>query len=120
MGGVAEGTTWHGMMFDSRHQMPFHRPALVEMLVHPKVFGKVVGILGWNIYCYHAHAMFTRASTRPSGGSEPLGDRWHQDSGRVNEDLETEPRPRLSVKTSFFLTDTRCGCKRASRHTKVA
>ncbi|CAE7224014.1 unnamed protein product [Symbiodinium natans] len=109
MGGVAEGTTWHGMIFDKRHDMPFYHAELVKMLVHPKVFGKIVGILGWNIYCYHAHAMFTRALSTPLSTSdltEPLGDHWHQDSGRVNDDVEGEPRPRLSVKASFFLTDT--------------
>ena len=109
MGGVAEGTTWHGMMFDKRHDMPLRHAALVKVLVHPRVFGKIVGILGWNIYCYHAHAMFTRAVSRPADDielAEPSGDHWHQDSGRVNIDVEGEPRPRLSVKASFFLTDT--------------
>ncbi|CAJ1357482.1 unnamed protein product [Effrenium voratum] len=108
MGGVAEGSTWHGMIFDQRHDTPFWHAALVQMLYHPKVFGKVVGILGWNIYCYHAHAMFTRAVSGSPGSMlmEPLGDHWHQDSGRVNEDVEGDPRPRLSVKVSYFLTDT--------------
>ena len=31
---------------------------------------------------------------------------WHQDSGRVNRDLEGDPRPRISLKVAFFLTDT--------------
>ena len=89
MGGVAAGSTWHGMIFDKRHDTPFWHAALVRMLYHPKVFGKVVGILGWNIYCYHAHAMFTRAVSGSPGSMlmEPLGDHWHQDSGRVNEDV---------------------------------
>jgi ectoine hydroxylase-related dioxygenase (phytanoyl-CoA dioxygenase family) len=30
---------------------------------------------------------------------------WHQDGGVVNRDLETSPRPRLSVKVAYFLTD---------------
>lgn len=107
MGGVPEGTTWHGMTFDKRHDMPLRHVALVKLLVHPRVFGKIVGILGWNIYCYHAHAMFTRASSSADAElTEPSGDHWHQDSGRVNADVEGEPRPRLSVKASFFLTDT--------------
>jgi ectoine hydroxylase len=109
MGGVDEGTTWHGMLFDKRHDTPFWHAGLIRLLVHPRVFGKIVGILGWNIYCYHAHAMFTRAVASPAADAtliEPLGDHWHQDSGRVNDDVEGEPRPRLSVKASFFLTDT--------------
>src|SRR5436305_2104711 len=32
---------------------------------------------------------------------------WHQDSGRLNQEMETEPRPRISLKVAFFLTDTR-------------
>ena len=31
---------------------------------------------------------------------------WHQDSGRLNLDLEGNPRPRVSLKVGFFLTDT--------------
>ena len=30
---------------------------------------------------------------------------WHPDSGRVNIELETDPRPRLSLKVAYFLTD---------------
>jgi ectoine hydroxylase-related dioxygenase (phytanoyl-CoA dioxygenase family) len=32
---------------------------------------------------------------------------WHQDSMRVNEELEYHPRPRLSLKVGYYLTDTR-------------
>ena len=32
--------------------------------------------------------------------------RWHQDSGQLNADLETSPRPRISLKVGYFLTDT--------------
>ena len=30
---------------------------------------------------------------------------WHQDGGIQNRDLETDPRPRLSLKVAYFLTD---------------
>jgi ectoine hydroxylase-related dioxygenase (phytanoyl-CoA dioxygenase family) len=30
---------------------------------------------------------------------------WHQDGGVQNRDLETSPRPRMSVKVAYFLTD---------------
>ena len=36
-----------------------------------------------------------------------LGLGWHQDSGRLNNDFETSPRPRVSLKIAYFLTDTR-------------
>jgi len=105
--GVLPGTTWHGMTFSSRHDAPSRHPALVSMLAHPRILPKVVGILGWNIYIYHAHAAYTRAATDGAGlAPKPSGDHWHQDSGRVNVDVEGEPRPRLSVKASIMLTDT--------------
>ena len=31
---------------------------------------------------------------------------WHQDSGQLNADLESVPRPRVSLKVGYFLTDT--------------
>jgi ectoine hydroxylase-related dioxygenase (phytanoyl-CoA dioxygenase family) len=31
---------------------------------------------------------------------------WHQDSGRLNLEMEGNPRPRISLKVGFFLTDT--------------
>ncbi len=61
------------------------------------------GILGWNIYLYHAHLIVTP----PSGQQrteKTFG--WHQDSGRVNFDMEETPRPRLSIKVAYFLSDT--------------
>lgn len=30
---------------------------------------------------------------------------WHQDSGRVNQEIESSPRPRISVKIAYFLSD---------------
>ena len=52
----------------------------------------------------------TRAETREDG-SIPAADEvetfaFHQDSARVNKDLPL-PRPRLSLKVAFFLTDLR-------------
>ena len=52
----------------------------------------------------------TRAETRDDG-SIPAADEvetfaFHQDSARVNKDLPL-PRPRLSLKVAFFLTDLR-------------
>jgi len=45
--------------------------------------------------------------TPPSG--LPRDDKtfaWHQDSGRVNVEMESHPRPRLSLKVAYFLSDT--------------
>ncbi len=76
----------------------------VNILDWYKTFPKVWGILGWNIYSYHSHFIIT--PPRPEevrGKPTPLG--WHQDSGRVNFEMESSPRPRLSVKVVFWLSD---------------
>ena len=77
--------------------------AFVDLLDWPAVFPKVWGILGWNIYLYHAHV-----TVNPPEPDEAPGERWlewHQDSGRVNVELGVFPAPRLSLKVGYFLTD---------------
>ncbi len=76
----------------------------LELVDWHRTFPKVWGILGWNIHLYHTHITVTPPV--------PLEDRpskkrlhWHQDSGRVNLDIETIPAPRISVKIGYFLTD---------------
>ena len=77
-------------------------PALVELVDWKTTFPKVWGILGWNIYLYHSHIDVT-----PPADTQALTWRvaWHQDSMRVNDELESDPRPRLSLKIGFYLTD---------------
>jgi len=75
---------------------------LVELIDNPRIFPKVWAILGHNIYLYHAHL----GVTPPLAGNPPPVNeqlRFHQDSGRVNFDVEGEPRPRLSLKVAYFL-----------------
>ncbi|MBT6721905.1 MAG: hypothetical protein HOB20_01610 [Planctomycetaceae bacterium] len=76
--------------------------AMVELIDNPRVFPKLLSILGWNIYLYHSHLDVTP--------SENINDQtwnvaWHQDSMRVNDEIESNPRPRLSVKIGYYLTD---------------
>jgi ectoine hydroxylase-related dioxygenase (phytanoyl-CoA dioxygenase family) len=75
----------------------------LNLVDYEPVLPKVWGILGWNIYLYHAHLIVT-----PPGGQEPNDKTfgWHQDSGRVNQEIECHPRPRLSLKVAYFLSDT--------------
>ena len=76
----------------------------VNILDWYKTFPKVWGILGWNVYSYHSHFIITPPrpeSTR--GKTSSLG--WHQDSGRVNVEIESSPRPRLSIKIVYWLSD---------------
>ncbi|TDF92573.1 phytanoyl-CoA dioxygenase family protein [Paenibacillus piri] len=74
----------------------------LDLVDYEKVLPKVWGILGWNIYLYHAHMIVT-----PPSGQQPSDKTfgWHQDSGRMNVEMETEPRPRMSLKVAYFLSD---------------
>ena len=83
-------------------------PSLLSLLDCPTTIAKVWGLLGWNIALYHTH-LTINPTTPANGGSavERLELGWHQDSGQLNADLETSPRPRISLKVGYFLTDTR-------------
>jgi ectoine hydroxylase-related dioxygenase (phytanoyl-CoA dioxygenase family) len=76
-------------------------PPLAGLVDHPAVFPLVWSVLGWNVHVIHSH--YNVHPTLPRG--EPCRWRWHQDGSRQNVDLETEPRPRLSVFVSFWLSD---------------
>lgn len=78
-------------------------PQFADLVDYEKVVPKVWGILGWNIYLYHAHMIVTPPSGKPRD-DKTFG--WHQDSGRVNQEMESHPRPRLSLKVAYFLSDT--------------
>ena len=78
----------------------------LDLLDWPRIFPKVWGLLGWNTQLYHSHMTVTPVvppEERPA--KKRLG--WHQDSGRLNQEMETELRPRISLKVAFFLADTR-------------
>jgi ectoine hydroxylase len=74
-----------------------------DLVDYEKILPKVWGILGWNIYLYHAHLIVTPPSGE-TAHEKTFG--WHQDSGRVNVEIESHPRPRLSLKVAYFLSDT--------------
>jgi len=81
--------------------------AFVELVDWPITFPKVWGILGWNIQLYHSHCgVNPPAAPDADRTKKTLG--WHQDSGRVNVEMESGggyPRPRLSFKIGYFLSD---------------
>ncbi len=88
----------------SMHLMGFlHRDkTFLELLELPAVFPLVWGILGWNIHAYHHHIDLHPGIPR----DVPKTWRWHQDGGRQNLEIETEPvRPLLSIRTAFYLSD---------------
>jgi hypothetical protein len=76
-------------------------PAAVGLVDHPSTFGLVWSVLGWNVHIYHSHLDVHP----PIAAPRPTRFDWHQDGGRQNRELETDPRPRLSVKVGWFLTD---------------
>ncbi|GAA0724641.1 phytanoyl-CoA dioxygenase family protein [Dactylosporangium roseum] len=76
-------------------------PELVDLIDHPATFPLVWSVLGWNIHIYHSHLDVHPPLTAP----KPDWWHWHQDGGRQNRELETDPRPRLSVKLAYWLSD---------------
>lgn len=76
-------------------------PELAPLVDHPKVFGLVWSMLGWNVHIYHSHL-----DVHPTVSADrPYRFEWHQDGGRQNRELETDPRPRMSVKLAYWLSD---------------
>jgi ectoine hydroxylase-related dioxygenase (phytanoyl-CoA dioxygenase family) len=76
--------------------------AMVDLIDWPRVFPKVWGILGWNIHQYHSHLDVTPTE---NAGQQNWSVAWHQDSMRLNDEIESNPRPRLSLKVGYYLTD---------------
>jgi ectoine hydroxylase len=74
---------------------------LASLVDHPRVLGLVCSVLGWNVHVYHSHVDVHPPVQDPV----PFRYEWHQDGGRQNRELETEPRPRLSVKAGWWLSD---------------
>lgn len=76
--------------------------AFLDLLDHPAVFPLICAELGWNIHLYHCHLDLTPPRTEPR---LPPAWGWHQDGGRQNVELECDPRPRMSLKVAFWLSD---------------
>jgi ectoine hydroxylase-related dioxygenase (phytanoyl-CoA dioxygenase family) len=76
-------------------------PELAGLIDHPKAFPLVWSVIGWNIHIYHSHLDVHPPLSEP----KPFRFEWHQDGGRQNREIETDPRARLSVKLAFWLSD---------------
>ena len=87
----------------SLHQLSAvtYAPELAGLIDHPKAFPLVWSILGWNAHIYHSHFDVHP----PIKVEKPWRWEWHQDGGRQNREIETDPRPRLSVKLAYWLSD---------------
>lgn len=73
----------------------------VGLIDHPKTFPLIWSILGWNTHIYHSHLDVHP----PILVDKPFRYEWHQDGGRQNRELEGDPRPRMSIKLSYWLSD---------------
>src|ERR1700677_2785692 len=76
-------------------------PEALGLLDHPVTFPYIWSILGWNVHAYHSHLDVHP----PLSAKRPFRFEWHQDGGRQNREIETDPRPRLSIKFAFWLSD---------------
>ena len=76
-------------------------PDLAGLIDHPSTFPFVWSMLGWNVHIYHSHLDVHPQVTV----QKPDFWHWHQDGGRQNRELETDPRPRRSVKLAYWLSD---------------
>ena len=73
----------------------------VRLIDHPSTFPLVWSVLGWNVHIYHSHLDVHPPIRAP----QPFRFEWHQDGGRQNRELDGEPRPRMSVKLAYWLSD---------------
>jgi ectoine hydroxylase-related dioxygenase (phytanoyl-CoA dioxygenase family) len=94
-GKVAQGASMHQLSAVASC------PEAVGLIDHPKTFPFIWSMLGWNIHIYHSHLDVHPPIRVP----KPFLFEWHQDGGRQNREMETDPRPRLSVKLAYWLSD---------------
>jgi ectoine hydroxylase-related dioxygenase (phytanoyl-CoA dioxygenase family) len=80
--------------------------AFLDLIDCPRVFPKIWGILGWNIWVQHSHIVVNPPIQTTNGmqdPSEPFKYGWHRDGGAINRDV-TLNAP-LLVKVGFYLSD---------------
>jgi len=79
-------------------------PLFLDLIDCETTFPKAWGILGWNSCIYHSGLLVT-PPVDPKRPASEASVAWHQDSMRVNDEIEVSPRPRLSIKVFFFVSD---------------
>lgn len=74
--------------------------AFLELIDTPKVFAKICGFLGWNVWVNHTHY-----NIRPPGvRDQPYDYHWHRDGGSTSTDLHDQA-PMTAIKVGFYLSD---------------
>ena len=75
--------------------------AFLRLFDNERILPALLGILGWNIYSYHAHL-----DVNPPTGKENAPQlTWHRDNSQMNRDLSHSIHPILAVKASFWFSD---------------
>ena len=86
--------------------MVWRDPLFLELVDLPQALPKIWGTLGWNIQIYHTVLAYSPPAPQTDQADHRIVMQgWHQDSGRVNQEIESSPRPRISVKIAYFLSD---------------
>lgn len=101
----------HQMM--SKFRAIVEDDVFLELLDLPKTFPLLWDILGWNIQHYISH-LIVYPPEPADAERQSKGAGWHQDGGRPIPEME-RPHPRLSLKISFWMSDTTipdCGAMR--------
>jgi ectoine hydroxylase len=78
-------------------------PSLLDLVDLPTALPKVWELLGWNIQIYHSVIAYSPPEAPENREVRHQG--WHQDSGQLNDDMEYLPRPMVSLKVAYFLSD---------------
>ncbi|GGR51941.1 phytanoyl-CoA dioxygenase family protein [Streptomyces netropsis] len=78
-------------------------PEFLDLVDLPAALSLVTDVLGWNIFVYHSHLDVNTTSSTAG----PFQYCWHQDMAGAIGPL-AHPRPLLSIKVGYFLTDTSC------------
>lgn len=80
--------------------------AFLDLIDCPRVFPKLWGLLGWNIWVQHSHLVVNLPVPTATGTlapDEPFLYRWHRDGGAINRDVSLDAP--LLVKVGFYLSD---------------
>ncbi len=80
--------------------------AFLELIDCPRVFPKIWGILGWNIWVQHSHVVVVppaEATSAAQDAAKPFRYGWHRDGGAINRD--TRVSAPLLIKVGFYLSD---------------
>jgi hypothetical protein len=76
-------------------------PEVAGLTDHPAMFGYVWPAPGWHVHVSRSHLDVHP----PVRVRMPFRFDWHQDGGGQDREIETNPRPRLSVKLAYWLPD---------------